>query len=82
MLKRLLNVIDSVARLICLIHIGDMEPFRIIRGEIVTGTHAANWLRYMAPKMYLWISEMYYSLFSGFPESMNADCLSPSFQLN
>jgi len=36
----------------------------------------------MAHNMHLWISEMYYALFNGFPERLNADCLSPSFKLD
>jgi hypothetical protein len=36
----------------------------------------------MAHKMHLWISEMDYTLFDGFPELLNADCLPPSFKLD
>jgi len=36
----------------------------------------------MAHKMHLWISEMDYALFNGFPERLNADCLPPSFKLD
>ena len=36
----------------------------------------------MAHTMHLWISEMYHALFNGFPEHLNADCLSLSFKLN
>jgi len=36
----------------------------------------------MAHKMHLWMSEMYYALFNGFPERLNADCLPPSFILD
>jgi len=36
----------------------------------------------MAHKMHLWISEIYYVLFNGFPERLNADCLPPSFKLD
>jgi hypothetical protein len=36
----------------------------------------------MAHKMELWISEMYYALFNGFLECLNAVCLPPSFKLD
>ena len=36
----------------------------------------------MAHKMHLWISEMDYTLFNGFPERLNADCVPPSFKLD
>jgi hypothetical protein len=36
----------------------------------------------MAHKMQLWISEMYHTLFNGFPEHLNADCLPPSYKLD
>jgi hypothetical protein len=36
----------------------------------------------MAHKMHLWISEMYYMMFNGFPECLNAECLPPSFKLH
>jgi len=82
MQKHVSNVIDFVARSICFFHIADMQLFRDISGEIVTGTHSPNWLWYMVYKMQLWISEMNYALFNGFPERLNADCLPPSFKLD
>jgi hypothetical protein len=36
----------------------------------------------MVHKMHLWISEMHYALFNGFPERLNVDCLPPSFKLD
>ena len=36
----------------------------------------------MAHKMHLWISEMDYTLFDGFPELLNANCLPPSFKFD
>jgi hypothetical protein len=36
----------------------------------------------MANKMHLWISEMDYTLFDGFLELLNADCLPPSFKFD
>jgi len=36
----------------------------------------------MVHKIHLWISEMYYVLFNGFPEHRNAGCLPPNFELN
>jgi len=32
--------------------------------------------------MHLWMSEMYYALFKGFPQHLKAYCLPPSFKLN
>ena len=32
--------------------------------------------------MHLWISEMDYTLFNGFPQRLNADCLPLRFELN
>ena len=32
--------------------------------------------------MHLWISEIIDTLFNGFPERLNADCLPPSFKLD
>jgi len=49
---------------------------------IVTGTHSVNWILCRAYKMRLWGSDMYYTLFDGFPQCPNADCLPPSFKLN
>ena len=34
----------------------------------------------MAHTMHVWLSEMDYMLFDGFPELLNADCLPPSFK--
>jgi hypothetical protein len=59
-----------------------MEPFRKMSGEIIPGTHSRNWLRDMAHKMHLGTSKMYYTLFNGFLERLNADCLPPSFKLD
>jgi hypothetical protein len=36
----------------------------------------------MAHKMQLWISELDYALYNGFPERQNAACLPPSIKLN
>jgi hypothetical protein len=36
----------------------------------------------MAYKIHLLISKMYYTLFNGFPERLNADCLTPSIKLD
>ena len=36
----------------------------------------------MAHKMHLWIWEIYYTVFNGFPQRLNADCLPPSFKLD
>jgi len=35
----------------------------------------------MAHKVHFWISKMNYTLFDGFPDLMNVDCLPPSFNL-
>jgi len=36
----------------------------------------------MAYTMHLWMSQMNYTLFNGFPERLNADCLPPRFKLD
>jgi hypothetical protein len=36
----------------------------------------------MASTMPCWISEMYYALFNGFTECLNAGCLPPSFKID
>jgi len=53
------NGSDIVASSICLFHIGDMQWFRRMRGEIINGTLSANWLCYTAHWMSLWISTTY-----------------------
>jgi len=82
MLNRLSTVIYCVAWSVPIFHIGEMLSFRNRCGKIVTWTHSPNWLRYMAHKMLLWISEIYYVLFNCFPERLNGDSLLPSIKLN
>lgn len=73
-------MINSIRRSICFFRIVNALPVRNIGGDNIARTHLLNWLRYMEHKLTLWISEVYYILFIGFLQLLNADCLPPSFK--
>jgi hypothetical protein len=66
---------DCVGRAICLIHLDDISRFHNIGGYFGAITYWLNWVRYMAHKIHLGISEMYYMWFDGILELLNSACL-------
>jgi len=82
MLGHVLNVLHFVGSLICLIHIGDMYPFRNISSTIVNRTHLPNGLWYMTHNMQLRLSKMFYMVLDGFLELLKTHFFPSGFKLN